>query len=187
VLWPVSSTSKLENGFSSCLDSFDTLLGLLTATFLLDRPPSDTTHASLSKAVDDHSSAFTKLKADLADARHERYFDRRISGKMAKRSDAVVQSLTRLAQHLTGLRGGTTLQSELIEANQDVENDSDRTSSDASSDDGELDSLTAVRDLFMDFRDIIGPDLRDLAVSYMIDHEGMSLTPKSCSQHARMA
>ncbi len=169
LLWPESATSKLESGFTSCLDSFDTLLNLLTATFLLDRPPSDTTYEILARAVDAHTSAFTKLKAHLADAKHERAFDSRISGVQAQRSDAIVHSLTRLAQHLTGLRGGTTLQSELIEANRQHSDSDSGEVSESSTEAGDS-GMTAVGDLFLDFREIIGPELRSLTVSICLIH-----------------
>ncbi|KAJ9120974.1 hypothetical protein QFC24_004954 [Naganishia onofrii] len=113
-LWPQSATTKLQTSIATTLDSFSTLFRLLNATFLLDRPPNDASYASLQTAAQSHSAAFTQLKADLAEAQHERLLDRRINAKQRERYAAVTDSLTRLAQHLTGMRGGTGLQSDLL-------------------------------------------------------------------------
>ncbi|KAJ9103734.1 hypothetical protein QFC21_002194 [Naganishia friedmannii] len=110
----VGATTKLQTSISTTLDSFSTLFRLLNATFLLDRPPNDASYASLQTAAQLHSAAFTQLKADLAEAQHERLLDRRIDAKQRERYAAVTDSLTRLAQHLTGMRGGTGLQSDLL-------------------------------------------------------------------------
>ncbi|KAJ9091755.1 hypothetical protein QFC19_008965 [Naganishia cerealis] len=113
-LWPQSATTKLQTSIATTLDSFSTLFRLLNATFLLDRPPNDASYTSLQTAAQSHSAAFTQLKADLAEAQHERLLDRRINAKQRERYAAVTDSLTRLAQHLTGMRGGTGLQSDLL-------------------------------------------------------------------------
>ncbi len=67
-LWPVSATDNLQKSIKSSLDSFSTLLGLLSATFLLDRPPDNTTQESMEQAVKAHTDAFTVLKTTLNEA-----------------------------------------------------------------------------------------------------------------------
>lgn len=82
----------------------------------------------------------------------------------------MVHSLTRLAQHLTGLRGGTTLQSELIEENrQRSEVESDEVFRGNSKDPGDT-GMTALGDLFVEFREIVGPELRSLTVRRSAGH-----------------
>lgn len=118
-LWPTSATSRLQGSITTTIDSFGTLLNLLSATFLLDAPPGGTSMEGLSKAVKSHNDSFTKLKADLAEAQNERLIDSRMSLSQRYRYAAVVDSLQKLAQHLTGMRTGTELQMELLQASQD--------------------------------------------------------------------
>jgi hypothetical protein len=118
-LWPSSATNRLQGSITKTLDSFGTLLSLLGATFLLDRPPGEATYASLGQAVKSHNDSFTKLKADLAEAQHERIIDGRMSTQQRDRYAAVIDSLQKLAQHLTGMRAGTDLQVELLQASQE--------------------------------------------------------------------
>jgi hypothetical protein len=102
------------------LDSFSTLLSLLTGTFLLEDELFHPSQEKISKAVADHQAAFTGLKKNLDEARSERLCDgaaaRSRSGDLYE--DAV-DSLTRLAQHLNGLRSGTSLQYDLARAHRD--------------------------------------------------------------------
>lgn len=118
-LWPQSATNRLQGSITKTLDSFGTLLSLLGATFLLDCPPSDATYGSLGEAVKSHNESFTKLKADLAEAQHERLIDGRMNTEQRQRYAAVIDSLQKLAQHLTGMRAGTDLQVELLQASQE--------------------------------------------------------------------
>ena len=101
------------------LTSFSTLLDRLTATFLLEKSIIKETHTSLSEAVQSHAAAFKKLKADLAEAKHERIIDSRIRGRRMILHDAAIGSLSRLAQHLAGMRGSTKLQEHLINASKE--------------------------------------------------------------------
>lgn len=102
------------------LDSFSTLLSLLTGTFLLDDELFHPSQEKISKAVADHQAAFTGLKKNLDEARSER-----LCGGPTARSrsgdlyEDAVDSLTRLAQHLNGLRSGTSLQYDLAKAHRD--------------------------------------------------------------------
>lgn len=127
---PHSASSKLKSDINATLTSFSTLLSILSQTFLLDPHPSPLTSAAtpssatspatalppqtLAQAVAAHEKSFKGLKTNLAEAKSE-FFEPEIA-KTGKAYDAVVDSLTRLAQHLTGMRSGTGLQVELMTA-----------------------------------------------------------------------
>lgn len=128
-LSPHSATSKLKKDINETLTSFSTLLSILSQTFLLDPSPSpltlnaepttastaaSKTPQTLASAVSAHEKSFKSLKTNLAEAKSE-FLDPRIQ-RTGKAYDAVVDSLTRLAQHLTGMRSGTGLQVELMSA-----------------------------------------------------------------------
>jgi len=99
---------------SKSLNSFTTLLDLLTATFLL-KPPLEREHRMpLADAVKSHGAAFNSLKADLAEAKHERLIDPRIRGSNLDLYDAALGSMARLAQHLAALRGSTRLEEAIL-------------------------------------------------------------------------
>lgn len=119
-LWPQSAKKNLQANMVKTLDSFSTLLSLLTGTFLLEDELFHPSQEKISKAVADHQAAFTGLKKNLDEARSERLCDgaaaRSRSGDLYE--DAV-DSLTRLAQHLNGLRSGTSLQYDLARAHRD--------------------------------------------------------------------
>jgi hypothetical protein len=106
-----SATSKLQTDIHSTLTSFSTLLTILSQTFLLDAPsPSSSPAQDLASAVAAHERSFNGLKKTLSEAKSE------FLGDAGERFEVVVSSLTRLAQHLTGLRSGTGLQYELMAA-----------------------------------------------------------------------
>ncbi|KAI9437537.1 Fusaric acid resistance protein-like-domain-containing protein [Lactarius indigo] len=121
-LWPQSAKKNLQANMVKTLDSFSTLLSLLTGTFLLDDEFFQPSQEKISKAVADHQAAFTGLKKNLDEARSERLCGgpttRSSRGSGDPYEDAV-DSLTRLAQHLNGLRSGTTLQYDLAKAHRD--------------------------------------------------------------------
>ncbi|KDQ07157.1 hypothetical protein BOTBODRAFT_167215 [Botryobasidium botryosum FD-172 SS1] len=112
-LWPQSATDNLQNDITRTLSSFSTLLEVLTRTFLLesDLHPK---HQKLLRAVEAHQASFTSLKRNLQEARSE-WCDNRIQRTSVAYGDTV-DSLTRLAQHLGGLRSGTSLQHEIAQA-----------------------------------------------------------------------
>ncbi|KAF8134358.1 Fusaric acid resistance protein-like-domain-containing protein [Boletus edulis] len=120
-LWPQSATYNLQVGMTKTLDSFTTLLGIITGTFLLEEPIRKPSHEKMQRAVENHQSSFTSLKKSLAEARSEWFGilgeQERVLSQQAY-GDAV-DSLTRLAQHLNGLRSGTRLQYELSKAQRD--------------------------------------------------------------------
>ncbi|GHJ83768.1 hypothetical protein NliqN6_0170 [Naganishia liquefaciens] len=159
-LWPQSATTRLQNQISTTIDSFATLFRLLQASFLLDRPPNDASYASLQVAAKAHSAAFTQLKADLAEAQEERLVDGRIGFEQRQRYAAVTSSLTRLAQHLTGMRGGTGLQGELLRGKAPRDGDTGSNSSGTESDDEK--DLAEAGNLFWAFRDQVADELRQL-------------------------
>lgn len=163
-LWPQSATTRLQNQISTTIDSFATLFRLLQASFLLDRPPNDASYASLQAAAKAHSAAFTQLKADLAEAQEERLVDGRIGFEQRQRYAAVTASLTRLAQHLTGMRGGTGLQGELLRGKA-AGRESDTGSESSGSDSDDEKDLAEAGNLFWSFRDQVADELRQLTVS----------------------
>ncbi|KAH7889008.1 hypothetical protein F5I97DRAFT_1804311 [Phlebopus sp. FC_14] len=117
-LWPQSATDNLQANMIKTLDSFSTLLQMLTSTFLLEEPLRKPSHEKMQKAVENHQSSFTSLKKNLAEARSEWFgiLDERDSALSKQAYGDAVDSLTRLAQHLNGLRGGMKLQYELAKA-----------------------------------------------------------------------
>lgn len=109
-----SATAKLQSDINSTLTSFSTLTTILSQTFLLDAPsPSSSPAQDLASAVAAHEKSFTSLKKTLSEAKSE------FLGAQGERFEVVISSLTRLAQHLTGLRSGTGLQYELMAAAKD--------------------------------------------------------------------
>jgi hypothetical protein len=184
----MSATTRLQGSISKSLQSFSTLLDLLTSTFLLEKNVVRDSHLSLKDAVKAHAAAFKTLKTDLAEAKNERFIDGRIRGKKLELYDAAVGSLTRLAQHLASLRGGTRLQESLIRAVREgkiqleVDTLNPRTSagrlcpelsisilreptSPGPGLDEDVDINTSVK-LFLQFREIAGTEMNSLVVSF---------------------
>ena len=122
-LWSQSAKKNLQANMVKTLDSFSTLLSLLTSTFLLEDEFYQPSQEKISKAVADHQAAFTGLKKNLAEAQSERLCGGPSAGGSSRSSDDpyenAVDGLTRLAQHLNGLRSGTNLQYELAKAYRD--------------------------------------------------------------------
>ena len=121
-LWSQSAKKNLQANMVKTLDSFSTLLSLLTSTFLLEDEFYQPSQEKISKAVTDHQAAFTGLKKNLAEAYSERLGGGLSAGSSRNSDDPyedAVDSLTRLAQHLNGLRSGTSLQYELAKAHRD--------------------------------------------------------------------
>ncbi|GAA5842118.1 hypothetical protein JCM3766R1_000012 [Sporobolomyces carnicolor] len=148
LVWPQSATSKLQADLNRTLNSFSTLVDMLTKTFLLDDV--STRPQTLQKAIDTHQSTFTTLKASLSQAKYEIY-DSRMAGT-TRVYDAAVSSMTRLAQGLTGMRAGCSLQWDLIKAQEEAK----RTGK------GHQD-IAKEKQVLDAFRDRAGPSLRQLA------------------------
>ncbi|WVQ80164.1 hypothetical protein IAT38_002269 [Cryptococcus sp. DSM 104549] len=119
VVFPVSATTTLQTSISTSLNSFSTLLDLLTSTFLLEKTIVKDNRISLKDAIKSHAAAFNTLKVDLAEAKRERVLDGRIRGRKLHLYEAAVASLGRLAQHLSGLRSCERLQENLIKASRE--------------------------------------------------------------------
>ncbi|CEQ42719.1 SPOSA6832_04576, partial [Sporobolomyces salmonicolor] len=179
LVWPKSATSKLHlrkvlirlpdairTDLNRTLNSFSTLLDMLTKTFLLD---DITTHPEdLKKAIDSHQSSFTTLKASLSQAKYE-FFDSRMAGT-TRAYDQAVASMTRLAQGLTGMRAGCTLQWELIMAKEEGKlgpaakgKEGSDTRGDQGAERQHLLDEAVVLDMF---RERVGPSLRQLTCPF---------------------
>ncbi|WVF67567.1 hypothetical protein IAT40_002325 [Kwoniella sp. CBS 6097] len=115
-VFPSSATSRLQTSISKSVNSFSTLLDLLTSTFLLEKTIIKENRVSIKDAIKSHSAGFKKLKTDLSEAKAERVLDPRIRGPKLHLYDAALASLARLAQHLSSLRSSTRLQESLIRA-----------------------------------------------------------------------
>jgi hypothetical protein len=108
------------------LDAFSTLLDILCSTFLLEQPHAKENRMPLAQAVKAHGAAFKSLKANLAEAKHERLIDPRMRGAKLELYDAALGSMARLAQHLAAMRSSTRLQEALLRANRDGRIDLDK-------------------------------------------------------------
>lgn len=163
VVFPTTATTRLQNSISRSLTSFSTLLDLLTSTFLFEQHILKSTQTSLRQAITDHAKAFKTLKADLAEAKHERVLDPRVRGRKLKLYDAAIGSLARLAQHISGMRSSTKLQESLIRAVREGKLNLDEEKMDSTSaDDAELAQSAK---LLMRFREMAGDEMNDLNVS----------------------
>ncbi|GAA5911771.1 hypothetical protein JCM8208_005592 [Rhodotorula glutinis] len=159
LIWPQSATSKLQADLNNTLASFSTLLDMLTKTFLLDTDIS-TRPETLKKAIDAHQASFTTLKASLSQAKYE-VFDSRMAGTSSS-YDQVVASMTRLAQGLTGMRAGCTLQWELLRAREEGRLEGSEEGGDELSDVKKAELLDEMVVLER-FRERVGPSLQQLS------------------------
>lgn len=184
-LWPQRATRNLHDTMIKTLDSFSTVLTLITQTFLLEEPVRQPSHEKILRAVESHQASFTALKKNLMEAQSERWFggpDRPSGedGPYSRNSSGqayqdAIDSLNRLGQHLNGLRGGISLQYDLIKANRDgklvlrnrrsqlspiVEGQEESTVEEDNA------MLQAAADMFGDIVDDLGPPLNALSVTY---------------------
>ncbi|KAI8985654.1 Fusaric acid resistance protein-like-domain-containing protein [Trametes punicea] len=121
LIWPQRATKNLQNNMTQTLDSFSTLLGMLTQTFLLEEPHGFSAE-KIQRAVSNHQASFTSLKKSLDEAHSERFFggpgrvgdEAQLRGSSGQAYQDAVDSLNRLGQHLNGLRSGISLQHEII-------------------------------------------------------------------------
>ncbi|CAL1706087.1 unnamed protein product [Somion occarium] len=124
-LWPQHATRNLQGTMTKTLDSFSTLLTMIIQTFLLEEQQVfQPSQEKIQKAIESHQASFTALKKNLAEAQSERWFGGpgkppavRSPTNLGQAYEDAVDSLNRLGQHLNGLRSGTSLQFELIQAN----------------------------------------------------------------------
>lgn len=160
--WRGSATTRLQLDIDKTLDSFSTLLSMLTKTFLLDESIY-TDQASLKKAIDDHHASFTSLKSSLDAASYE-FFEARIQRSQESYKE-LIASINRLAQHLIGLRSGCGLQYELMEAARCQPNNGNETDTQSLlSNLSASNSLGAIREVFTAFCESVGPSLKTLMV-----------------------
>lgn len=115
-LWPVSATARLQDDLDKTMNSFETLLQMLSSTFL-DDDDHPASLPDLLAAISTHQATFTTLPISLSQATYE--FRYRGSGLIEGYGRAV-GGLTRLAQCLTGLRAGCGPVVEGLEAEKDV-------------------------------------------------------------------
>ncbi|THH31394.1 hypothetical protein EUX98_g2773 [Antrodiella citrinella] len=189
-LWPQRATQNLQTTMVKTLDSFSTLMNMITQTFLLEENVKKPGQEKLRLAIDSHQASFTALKKNLAEAQSEGWFGgpSKPSAKRSRTSSGqayedAIDSLTRLGQHLNGLRSGTSLQYELIEANKQgrlvlrnksrkrtkgTQDISKSQTSDYYGEDGQFPSeddilLQAAADMFGELLDDLGPPLKALS------------------------
>jgi hypothetical protein len=96
------------------LTSFATLFRRLTQTFLLEENMHPN-HDTLLRAIKDHQASFTSLKKSRNEAKSE-WWNLRVQ-RASPAYDASVESMTRLAQHLAGLRTGLNLEFQMFRTN----------------------------------------------------------------------
>lgn len=121
ILWPQTATSNLQDNMTKTLDSFSTLLRTLVGSFLLEEPLHHLSQEKLQKAVENHQSSFTSLRRNLGEARGEMLSEKGKLGhtNLGSAYEDAVDSMTRLAQHLNGLRSGSKSQYDLAKAHRD--------------------------------------------------------------------
>ncbi|KAL1743411.1 Fusaric acid resistance protein-like-domain-containing protein [Schizophyllum fasciatum] len=170
IVWPVTAASNLQTNMTKTLDSFSTLLTMLTHTFLLEPLPGEghkgwVRPEKIQRAVDAHQSSFTSLKKALSERKSERTF---VIGKSARELSSAyedaVASLNRLAQHLNGLRGGTRLQYDITRAGLNLQ-EGRQHEIDSEEEDEEIAMLKAAASMFGDLVDDLGPPLKSLSTT----------------------
>ncbi|KAF8906326.1 Fusaric acid resistance protein-like-domain-containing protein [Mucidula mucida] len=177
LVFPQTATHNLQVNMTKTLDSFSTLLNMLTNTFLLEEPIHHMSQEKLAKAVESHQNSFTSLKKNLKEAKSEWAFSGRPSstsplesGDPRRRAyEDAVDCLNRLAQHLNGLRSGIRLQYDLTKAGvvkrkrrKKGKNRSGIVDESAEVDDEDTAMLKAAAVMFGDLVDDLGPPLKAL-------------------------
>ncbi|KAH9451208.1 hypothetical protein KEM48_010615 [Puccinia striiformis f. sp. tritici PST-130] len=148
LFWRGSATKTLQIDINKTLDSFTTLVGMLTKTFLLDDGSIYTDQERIKKAIDRHHLSFTSLKGSLDGASYE-FFEPKIQRSLDHYKE-LIASMNRLAQHLTGLRSGCSLQHELLSNGRPVVPPKSNP------------PPPPIEDVFKTFCDAIGPSLKTL-------------------------
>ncbi|TFK90654.1 hypothetical protein K466DRAFT_484360 [Polyporus arcularius HHB13444] len=191
VIWPQRATKALQNNMTQTLDSFSTLLGMLTQTFLLEELHGFSSD-KLQRAVTNHQASFTSLKKSLVEAQSERFFGgpgkvgegAQLHGSSGQSYVDAIDSLNRLGQHLNGLRSGISLQYQLIKGHREGKvilknrtaeqsspmangkrKDVSEQNGKPSEDDEETALLQSAATVFGDLMDDLGPPLKALSTT----------------------
>lgn len=194
-LWPQSAISNLQLNVTKTLDSFATVLTMVTGSFLLEGGAHSKNH--LEKALENHQNSFTSLKKSLNEARTEwvrRGDAEQCTGSWMKSSgkrayEDAVDSLNRLGQHLNGLRSGTKLQYDLTRAGvfrgrSGKNKKSELDLGGSFDDDEETAILKAAAAMFGDIVDDLGPPLKALSVGNLPLNKSCSMIHPSHRLHA---
>lgn len=191
LIWPQRATKALQNNMTQTLDSFSTLLEMLTQTFLLEEAHGFSSD-KLQRAVTNHQASFTSLKKSLVEAQSERLFGgpgkvgegAQLRGSSGQAYVDAIDSLNRLGQHLNGLRSGISLQHQLIKGHREGKvilkslsmkrrsppmangkgKDVSEQNGNPSEDDEETAMLQAAATVFGDLMDDLAPPLKALSV-----------------------
>ncbi|CAD6974670.1 unnamed protein product [Tilletia controversa] len=114
LIWPQSACTNLQEDIVRNLSGFSTLLKVLTKTFLLDDPSQFHYNSErIKRAIDSHHASFISLRKNLQEAKMEAFVDARMR-HVSDRYVKAVESMNRLAQHLTGLRSSCGLQHQIM-------------------------------------------------------------------------
>ena len=102
VIWPKRSVDILRTDISKSLDSFGMLLETIFENFTLSTNINNS--KDLDKAIEAHEKCFTLLEAELPNALRERFLrDKRVCSSQIRHTyKHTIESIERLAQHLTG-------------------------------------------------------------------------------------
>lgn len=190
LLWPQTARSNLQLSMTKTLDSFSTLLPMITSIFLLQDDEGTGTLATdlnrIQHAVENHQNSFTGLRKSLREAKSEWMLTHTpweeshdsgsrtnemfpmISGKESYEDS--VDCLNRLAQHLNGLRSSTRLQHDITKAG--IKNYPGNRGKGKAADpedihtaESEANALEAAAAMFGELVDELGPPMKALSVS----------------------
>lgn len=186
LIWPQNAISNLQNSMVQTLDSYSTLLPMITRIFLLENDTES--HImdleKVQRAVENHQNSFTSLEKNLREAKSEwaltfssdygnDYSSEMLgytnpSGRRAY--EDAVGCMNRLAQHLNGLRSGTRLQYDLTKGDVARHNPSPPPSAKNGNEHHAIDEqvlLSAAANMFGELVEELGPPLRALSVSHL--------------------
>ncbi|KAG6812597.1 hypothetical protein H0H92_001948 [Tricholoma furcatifolium] len=189
VIWPQAAIDSLQTNMTTTLDSFSTVLSMLTNTFLLEGGVHKKAHRDkMQRAVEDHQSSFTSLKKSLFEARTEWFLRGDPAGALPEDTgkwayEDAIDSLNRLGQHLNGLRSGTRLQYELTKSGvvqsrgkkrgKNLNRPADQDLSTSTDDVEEVAMLKAAALMFGDLVDDLGPPLKALSGACLVSFKAL--------------
>ena len=178
LVWPQTAISNLQLSMTTTLESFSTILPMLTRIFLLEHESGShiTDMEKIQRAVENHQNSFTSLRKSLAEAKSEWVLTRAASetsypfgvsgGNLSGREsyEAAVDCLNRLGQHLNGLRSGTRLQYDLTQAKTKYHPGKNKKNESEVSGDDDPALLQAAAAMFGDLMEELESPLRALSV-----------------------